>query len=88
MGGKQGAIKDVPRPQSLRFIRPNETESFPSKTQVLGEMSDPLDSVTAKSLGLGWLDLDAGMFHVKLCAANYRVAIGALALGVRGKATL
>jgi hypothetical protein len=30
-----------------------------------------------------WFRFDRRMFHVKLCAANDRVTVGALALGMR-----
>lgn len=75
----------MPRPDSCRFVWADQAERFTHRGQGLSKRPDFVDAVTAEFLRYRRLRFDARMFHVKLCAADYRVAVGSFALGVRNE---
>jgi hypothetical protein len=78
----------VAGPEASRFIRTNEPERFPASSEVERKLTNPIDTRTAQSFRDSRFQFNLGMFHVKLCAADNRVAIGAFAFGMRRELSL
>ena len=70
-------------PEASRFIRTNEPERFPASSEVERKLTNPIDTRTAQLFRDNGLRFNLGMFHVKLYAADNRVAIGAFTFGMR-----
>jgi hypothetical protein len=80
LGGKQCAVKNVPRPEPSRFVRTNQSEHLTSRPKVERKLSNTFNGIAAQLFRDKRFWLYLGMFHVKLCAANYGVAVSAFAL--------
>jgi hypothetical protein len=76
---QQCAVKDVAGPDSGRFVWTNQAKGFALRRQFLRERPDETYSIAAEFLRYRRLRLNHRMFHVKLCAADDRVAVGTFA---------
>ena len=75
-------------PETSRLIRANQPKCFPASSEVESKTTDAINSHATQLFRDSRLRFNLGMFHVKLCAADNRVAIGAFAFGMRRELSL
>ena len=78
----------MPRPEAPRFVRADEPTQFAVSSEVERIPTDAIYSRSAQLCRDNRLRFNLGMFHVKLCAADNRVAVRAFAFGVRRELSL